>query len=67
MGRVYGGGTPDAPSSTIKGENCWLPARIAQCVELSTLNLELMVSNPWMVYLTVTNCLSDETLNRGPV
>ena len=39
------------------------PARIAQLVRA----LEVVGSIPGLVNLTTINCLSDETLNRGPV
>ena len=44
-----------------------LPAHIAQWLERSTRKLEVVGSIPRLVNLTIINCLSDETLNRGPV
>ena len=44
-----------------------LPAHITQLKERSTWKLEVVGSIPEQVNLTIINCLSDETLNRGPV
>ena len=44
-----------------------VPAHIAQWLERSTWKLEVVGSIPGLVNLTFINCLSDETLNRGPV
>ena len=43
------------------------PAQIAQWMERSTWKLEVVGSIPGLVNLTIINCVSDETLNRGSV
>ena len=43
-----------------------LPARVAQLVDHSTWKLGVVGSIPGLVNLTITNCLLDVTLNRGP-
>ena len=42
-------------------------APIAQLVERSTWKLEIVDSMPGLVDLTITDCLSDETLNQYPI
>ena len=44
-----------------------LSAPITQLVEHSTRKLEVVGSIPGLVNLTITNCLSDETLNGDPI
>ena len=66
--------------STFKTHHCWrglmtspvtlyftIPACIAQWSECSTRKLEVVGSIPGPANLTIISCLSDETLNRGPV
>ena len=52
---------------TCKGCRVTRPARIAQLVTALDLKTRGCGSIPWLVNLTIINCLSDETLNRGPV
>ena len=43
------------------------PARLAQLVRALDLKIKVVGSISGLVNLTIINCLSDKTLNRGPV